>query len=136
MIQFIKRCAGCCAGLLWAWCLSAQPNISRVEYYIDTDPGYGKATAIAFTAGPNLINLTLNINPASVANGVHVLGIRAQDANGHWSLDNKWLFARPFPADSTGPGPVPNLNRVEYYLDADPGYGKATAISFTTGTRL
>jgi PKD-like domain/Secretion system C-terminal sorting domain len=136
MIQLIKRWAGCFAGLIWACCLSAQPNLNRVEYYIDIDPGYGKATAISFTPGTNLSSIALNINPASLSNGVHILGIRARDANGGWSLDNKWLFAKPYPSDSTGPGPVPNLNRVEYYLDADPGYGHATAISFTPGNNL
>src|SRR5258708_811566 len=111
MIQVIKRCAGCFAGLFWVWCLSAQPNLSRVEYYIDIDPGYNKATAITFPPGNSLTNFALNINPASLANGVHILGIRARDANGHWSLDNKWLFAKPYPADSTSP--VPNLKLVQ-----------------------
>src|SRR5258708_611712 len=134
MIELIKRWAGCLAGLFWAWCLSAQPNLSRVEYYIDIDPGYGKATAISFTPGNSLTNIALNINPASLTSGVHILGIRARDANGGWSLDNKWLFAKPYPADSTSP--VPNLKQVEYYIDKDPGYGKATAISFTPGTSL
>src|SRR5258708_6593400 len=134
MIQLIKRWAGCLAGLFWAWCLSAQPNLSRVEYYIDIDPGYGKATAISFTPGTSLSNIGINNNPASLTSGVHIFGIRAQNTNGGWSLDNKWLFAKPYPADSTSP--VPNLKLVEYYIDKDPGYGKATAISFTPGTSL
>lgn len=134
MIQNIKRWVWCLAGLIWASSLSAQPNLNRVEYYIDMDPGYGQATSIPFPPGPSLTNFALNLNPGSLTSGVHILGIRARDANGGWSLDNKWLFVKPYPADSTGPGPVPNLNKIEYYLDTDPGYGKATAIPFSPGT--
>ena len=135
MHQIIKRFAGCCMGLLFALCLAAQPALTRVEYYIDTDPGYGSATAIGFTAGStNLANAVLNINPANISTGVHVLGIRARDANGAWSQDNRWLFARPYPSDTTTPGIVPALSRVEYYIDTDPGYGSATAIGFTAGS--
>ena len=97
MKQIIKRFAGCCVALLWGLCLAAQPALTRVEYYIDTDPGYNNATAISFTAGStNLSNIALNINPNSIAQGVHVLGIRTKDVNGAWSQDNRWLFARPF----------------------------------------
>ncbi len=136
MKQIIKRSATCCIGLLWAWCLSAQPNITRVEYYIDIDPGYGNATSISITPGTNLSNLTVNINPSTVSYGAHQLYIRARDANGAWSHDNVWVFARPYPTDTTTAGPVPKLVRVEYYIDADPGYGNATPVSFTPGTNL
>ena len=135
MKQIIKRFSGCCVGLLWVLCLAAQPALTRVEYYIDTDPGYNNGTAISFTAGStNLSNIALNINPTSVTTGVHTLYIRAKDANGAWGHDNRWLFARPYASDTTTPGPIPALTRVEYYFDTDPGYNNGTAISFTAGS--
>jgi hypothetical protein len=136
MNQIIKRLAMSITAMLLSWCVYAQPNITRVEYYIDGDPGYGKATALSFTAGPNLVNLAINIDPSTLASGVHILGVRAQDANGAWSLDNRWLFAKPFASDTTGPGPLPNITKVEFYIDGDPGYGKGTALSITAGTNL
>jgi len=131
MKHIIKRFAGCGVALLWAFCLAAQPALTRVEYYIDTDPGYGNGSSIGFTAGAtNLADIALNINPGTLTTGVHVLGIRAKNVNGAWSLDNKWLFIKPY-SNSTN---VPNVSRVEYYIDTDPGYGAATSISIGTGT--
>src|SRR5258708_38993115 len=88
------------------------PNLKQVEYFIDKDTGYCKVTDISFTPGARLSNIGININPASLTSGVHIFGIRAQNTNGGWSLDNKWLFAKPYPADSTSPGPI--LNLVQY----------------------
>ncbi len=136
MQQIFKYLATCFAAVLVACCVYAQPNITRVEYYIDADPGYNNATALTITAGTNLTNLAININPTTLSQGVHILGVRAKDANGAWSQDNRWIFAKPFSSDTTGPGPLPNISRVEYYLDTDPGYGAATALSIGTGNNL
>ena len=133
MTQYIKRFAGCCIGILLTLWLAAQPNLSRIEYYLDIDPGFGRGTAISFPAGNNASDIALNINPATLSEGIHILGIRALDADGVWSPDNKWLFLKPSAASGAS---VPNLNRVEYYMDTDPGYGRGTAISFTAGTNI
>ncbi|MEP7317833.1 MAG: T9SS type A sorting domain-containing protein [Panacibacter sp.] len=133
MKHIIKRFAGCCVALLWGLCLAAQPALTRVEYYIDTDPGYGSATSVGFTTGAtNLSNVAVNIDPGTLIPGVHVFGIRAKDVNGAWSLDNKWLFVKPY-SNSTA---IPNVSRVEYYIDTDPGYGAATSVSIGTGNNF
>ena len=54
MPSLLKHVA--CGVLLWL-CLSyatAQTNITRVEYYIDTDPGYGNGTEAAISPSPEL----------------------------------------------------------------------------------
>lgn len=112
----------------------AQPNINRVEWYLDADPGYGNATPISITPASNLTNLAINIDLTPLSQGVHIVGIRSRDANGAWSLDNKWLFLKPYA--NTGAVPQPNVNRVEWFLDTDPGYGNATPISITPGQNL
>src|SRR5665647_880835 len=66
--------------------VKAQPNITRVEYYIDTDPGFGSATTLSITPGIDIQNQVIAINPASVTQGVHRLYVRAKDANESWSL--------------------------------------------------
>jgi hypothetical protein len=114
--------------------LLAQPNINRVEWYLDTDPGYGSATPVSITPAQNLTNLPINIDLTPISQGVHVVGIRSRDANGAWSHDNKWLFLKPYA--NIGGIPQPNINRVEWFLDTDPGYGNATALSITPAQNL
>lgn len=110
--------------------LNAQPNVTRVEYYIDTDPGRGGATAISITPGQQLDNLSIQLNPANLSSGVHRLAVRALDANGKWSLDNRWLFYKPYPASGGGSlPPAANLSYAEWYMDTDPGYGQGTAVA-------
>lgn len=136
MNQFLKHKGLFCIALMLAGQALTQPVVSRIEYYFDKDPGYGKATAISFTKSTNVANATLNLNPSTISSGVHILYIRAKDTSGVWSHDNQWIFVKPFESDTTKPGTIPNLARVEYYLDKDPGYGKARPISFTPGNNL
>lgn len=110
------------------------PNLTRVEWYIDTDPGYGNGTPITITAGQNLQNLSINIDLSPLQQGVHIVGIRSRDANGAWSIDNKWLFLKPYA--NSGAAPIPNVTRVEWFLDKDPGYGNGTPINITAGQNL
>ncbi len=112
----------------------AQPNITRVEYYIDADPGYGKGTALPVVAGKDISNLSFNIDLVPLSQGVHFVGVRSKDSNGAWSLDNKWLFLKPLAAGSLVP--QPKINFVEYYLDKDPGYGKANPLPVTPAKDL
>lgn len=64
---------------------SALPNIASLEYFIDTDPGFGSGNSIAVTAGSN-VSKDLLLNLGSLSNGNHTLFIRAKDANNKWSL--------------------------------------------------
>ncbi len=113
--------------------VDAQPNINRIEYYIDSDPGYGQATNLSFT-GTNNATATITINLTPLSQGVHIVGVRSRDVNGAWSMDNKWIFLKPY--TNAGAVPVPNINRVEWYMDTDPGYGNGTPISITPAANL
>lgn len=135
MKHLIKYCGGCIVQLLLVTMAGAQTGITRIEYYIDRDPGYGKGKSVNFTAGTDLSNVTLNINPSTLSTRVHVLGIRARDASGAWSADNKWLFAKPYPATAK-PGTAPNIKAVEYYIDQDPGYGKGIPVAISAANSL
>lgn len=109
----------------------AQPNITRVEYYIDADPGFGNATNVSITSSTDVQNTVIPVNPASVSEGVHRFYARAKDANGNWSLTNTLLFYKPYGGGDIPPvpGALTNITRVEYYIDADPGFGNATNVS-------
>ncbi|MCW3111601.1 MAG: type sorting protein, partial [Segetibacter sp.] len=116
--------------------LSPAPltNITRVEYYVDTDPGIGKATSVSITPGTNLSDITFSVNPTPMVAGVHMIGSRALSANGTWSKTNFWLFYKPY-GNST-PGAISNVSYVEYFIDTDPGIGKATNISVAPALNL
>lgn len=61
-------------------------EIVAAEFFIDTDPGIGNATAINITQGA-FVDETLNISiPNNLSAGDHILHIRVQSSNGNWSL--------------------------------------------------
>ncbi|MEP7144353.1 MAG: hypothetical protein ABI707_15820 [Ferruginibacter sp.] len=117
----------------WCWFItaSAQPNINRVEYFIDTDPGFGRATSIIITPSANISNGSFTVPIGSLSTGIHILFIRSRNVNGRWSVTNSRFF---YKAASTGA--LPNITRVEYFFDTDPGFGNATNIPVTAGPDL
>lgn len=104
----------------------AQLNITRVEYYVNTDPGYGMGTAIPITPANNLPSLSFNLNISGLPVGLSIVGVRSRDADGAWSHDNRWLIAK-LPTQGT----ASNIIRVEYYVNTDPGYGNGTPVNIT-----
>ena len=108
---------------------AAQPNVTRVEYYIDTDPGYGSATSVSITADTNLVNQSLNVDPTGLSQGIHILCVRARDANGNWGFNQKWIFLKPFTGSVITPPPTPDITSVEYYIDNDPGWGNGVPVA-------
>lgn len=103
-------------------------NITKLEYFIDTDPGFGSGTNVPITASPSLTDFSFNIPLSSLTNGLHTLSVRVQNANNKWSIvQNRSFIKLALPA---------NISRVEYFIDTDPGLGSGTAVSFTPGTSL
>lgn len=92
-----------------------QPE--SVEYFLDTDPGYGKANIISnLHAGEN--QLTFDLGNAT--SGAHVLYVRSQDSDGNWSATT----SRPIFIER-----LQDIVYVEFFIDSDPGVGKATPIA-------
>jgi hypothetical protein len=60
------------------------PPVGEMEYYIDTDPGFGNAAPITFTAGTDISNLSIDIPLNSISQGIHTLYIRSRQ--NPWSL--------------------------------------------------
>jgi hypothetical protein len=63
------------------------------EYFWDTDPGQGHGTGIAVSPGETWVADTNALVTASIpalADGIHRLGSRVEDAGGRWS-DPAWL---------------------------------------------
>lgn len=112
----------------------AQPNITRIEYYLDVDPGFGNATNLSIPPLSNDIqDAVITIDPGTLSMGVHRLYVRARDANGSWSLTNLWLFYKPYPIPAPPSAPVlAKMSKLEYYFDNDPGYGNGIPVALDT----
>ena len=98
-------------------------NVTKVEYFIDADPGFGLATDVPITAGQDVMGVSFAPSVGSLSTGFHALGVRTRDANGLWSLTTRRTFYYE-PAAST----AANITKAEYFIDTDPGFGSATDI--------
>jgi hypothetical protein len=103
-------------------------NTNKFEYFIDTDPGFGNATDVTVTPGNNIANLAIPVDVTSLSKGFHTIYLRSKDDAGSWSLTNRWLFVKDFaPA---------NVNKAEYFVDTDPGFGNATDVTVTASANI
>jgi mannitol/fructose-specific phosphotransferase system IIA component len=69
------------------------PNIGNLEYYVDTDPGFGNGTAITVPSNSTdvqLSNISISVS-GTLANGNHVFHIRSKQ--NPWSIDNARSFS-------------------------------------------
>lgn len=103
-------------------------NITKAEYFFDTDPGFGNAIPAVVTAGQD-INFVVSESIAVLNKGLHTFYVRVKDENNKWSLTHTQLFYKE-PAISN---PIPNITKAEYFFDADPGFGNGTAVTVTPG---
>lgn len=97
-------------------------NVMQIEYFLDTDAGFGKNKLVSVTPsadGP--FSFTVDVSGATV--GFHALYIRTRDSNNQWSHT-----ARRTVEVLKNPGAASNVARVEYFFDTDPGVGKAASV--------
>jgi hypothetical protein len=119
-------------------------NISAAEYFVDTDPGEGNATALTAQDGAfdseveAIAPVDLNVTGLSV--GPHLIGIRYKDDNNTWG-DVLYQTIHVYDANpsvsgsggSSGGGSggssvgFATITAAEYFVDTDPGEGNGTA---------
>ncbi|MBK8089095.1 MAG: choice-of-anchor D domain-containing protein [Chitinophagaceae bacterium] len=115
----------------------AALNIIAAEYFIDTDPGFGNATAITVTPATDINNIAVAANTNGLSIGTHRIYIRTKSAEGRWSLTNvKDFLVDNDPAYGPSPAAAQNIIAAEYFLDTDPGFGNATPIAVTAATDI
>ena len=86
-------------------------NILKVEYFIDTDPGFGNATAVTVNPGEDItINFAEDLD--NIAPGFHQLYIRAKDDSGRWSIP----FSKAFYIEKTFIED-PKITKITYAVD-------------------
>lgn len=113
--------------LLWAATAQAQPNLNRIEYFVDTDPGFGAATLVPGASGTAVSDLSVEVPLTGISAGFHRLFIRARNANNVWGVAAHYAFYKDAISGA------PDLSRIEYFVDADPGFGSGTSVPFTAG---
>lgn len=104
-------------------------TLTAAEYFIDTDPGVGNASALNITSASTL-NTTFAIPLNGIATGIHIVHIRVKNNLNQWSLYSQQVFYKsPQILGST-------IVAAEYFIDEDPGVGNATAATITQGTSM
>lgn len=106
--------------LLTGYC-HAQSNVTAAEYFIDSDPGIGNATAVALTPGAE-VNFSFPVPLSSLPEGTHALHARVINDQGRWSLyaRRQFLIQNILPDQQ--------ITAIEYFFGEDPGIGNAIAI--------
>jgi FtsP/CotA-like multicopper oxidase with cupredoxin domain len=100
--------------------LAGGSTIQAAEYFVDTDPGVGLATALTVNLPATVASLDGTISAATVAGlseGAHVVSVRSQDSSGNWGP----VVATELVVDKTGPdtagvtaAPDPTNGKVGY----------------------
>lgn len=99
-------------------------NLTELEYFIDTDPGFGNGISMPLDPGETVaVDFVLDLDAVPV--GFHNLNYRVQDEGGIWSLTHSLPF---FKAAETTIAEDLAITTVEYFLDDDPGIGNAAQI--------
>jgi len=102
-----------------------SPDITGLEYYFDTDPGFGNGTSVVVSPD-SITSTTFNLDISSLAAGTHYAFIRAKDENDVWSFIYKMIIQK------VATLPVSTLDDIvslEYFFDIDPGFGNGTPIA-------
>lgn len=109
---------------------TAVGQLRVVEYFFDTDPGFGNADSIHMPGSPGDTTFTFHVDITPLSRGLHRLHIRTFDSSQlAWSQTTSRLFYRDLPLVFN----LSNLHKAEYFFDTDPGVGRGTDIPFTQG---
>ena len=65
-----------------------KTKLVQVEYFIDTDPGFGKGVPLPFLADTTINASPIKVNVTGLTNGKHRLVLRVKDESGNWSISN------------------------------------------------
>ncbi|MEZ5045745.1 MAG: hypothetical protein R2831_02010 [Chitinophagaceae bacterium] len=110
---------------------SSAQTINKIEYFFDTDPGFGNGIAVPLTPTTNIANFSFTASLSNITPGIHQLSVRSQDANGVWSITNRGFFFKDESINN-----LTNIVQIEYFFDTDPGFGNGIAVPVTPSTNV
>ena len=114
----------------------APTSITRIEWFIDRDPGLGNGTPATFTPSVDVADLAIPIPLTGISHGVHRLFIRSIDPHGSWSLTTAATFENFHPAYTASPAAPAPISQLELFFDKDPGFGKGFLHIVTAATNI
>ena len=106
-----------------------QGVFSRIEYFWDNDPGYGRGAPIAFTPGTEVNVNDFYVSTVGITSGNHKLFVRAFGGFG-WTPLLCQDVAVQHAADAG------RIIRLEYFWDDDPGRGLGKPIAIVADSEL
>lgn len=89
-----------------------------LEYFYDTDPGYGMATRVNVSEGDN----TIYLSTAGLSEGMHLMSMRCLNKDGEWSS----VVSSPVYVVSPQ-----EFDALEWFVDTDPGEGMANHLAMS-----
>ncbi|WP_412986292.1 T9SS type A sorting domain-containing protein [Pontimicrobium sp. IMCC45349] len=114
--------------IVLCYCLSILgfgQSIDDIEYFFNTDPGFGQATSIAPDSNSGNLTQTLSI-PTGSLTGFNSLYIRTQDNLGIWTMyEKRELYITDF-IPLVGAAEIVSA---EYFFNTDPGFGNGITLS-------
>lgn len=97
-------------------------QIKSVEYFFDSDPGFGNG--IIISSPPNGDTYNLNADIRSLSPGLHTFFVRAINNENRWSH----IMSRPFVKTILPTDMASEFTVLEYFIDTDPGIDNGIAI--------
>lgn len=79
---------------------SSVSDIQQVEYFIDTDPGFGLGTQVSLPSAGNDLTIDFSVSLSELSDGDHILYIRAKNALNKWGM----IYAESFSYSLVGIG--------------------------------
>jgi hypothetical protein len=104
-------------------------DIIYVEYFWDTDPGYGKGTPLPFTKDQEISIENAVVPVEGLTVGEHLLYVRAYGNNGWTPTISRTVYVEPDVSTF-------QVLKAEYFWNEDPGFGKGTPIQLTPGAEV
>jgi hypothetical protein len=99
--------------------VNSGSTFDYAEYFLDTDPGVGNATAISVSPSVDSLTVSAGVTlPVNIIPGNHNLFVRARTQDGKWShYEGKQIFVKN------------SIVAAEYFYDKDPGIGNGTPLT-------
>ena len=88
-------------------------TVKAMEYWIDTDHSSRQTIGLA-PGDADVVDISHAIDVSQLAEGVHFLSLRLQDADGVWSAPSRHIFYMPEPMSANA-----TVTLMEYTLDDD-----------------
>ncbi|MBO9657838.1 MAG: T9SS type A sorting domain-containing protein [Chitinophagaceae bacterium] len=112
------------------------PQIQRLEYFIDKDPGMNQGKQVSIPAASNVASFNFQADLTGIPTGFHRLYVRTIDANGNSSFANNIFFDNYILPGYPTASAASSISAMEYFINTDPGVGKARPINLVAGADI